>query len=244
MISLKNFSEVNLIGTINIIEQMVKYKINNIIFSSSAAVYGEPHYLPLDESHNTNPTNYYGFTKLKIEKMLYWYSKVHNINYASLRYFNAVGYDHTKKILIPERKPQNLFPVIMEVLTGTRDFLYVYGNDYDTLDGTCIRDYIHVSDLSSAHLSALSYLAENSKNICINLGTGNGYSVLEIINSVEYYTGKKINYKITGRRTGDSKSLYTKFDLANKLLGWKPNSSSLEAIIKSMLRVSMSDNMN
>ncbi len=234
MIKLKSFSEVNLVGTINILEAMVKSKVSSIIFSSTAAVYGDPDYLPIDESHKTNPTNFYGFTKLKIEEILDWYSKIHNINYASLRYFNAAGYDLRGRILKPEKNPQNLFPIIMEVVAGDRDFMYVYGNDYDTIDGTCIRDYIHVSDLSSAHISALKYISINSTNICVNLGTGIGYTVLESITAVEQYIGIKVNYKIIERRIGDSKSLFAKSSFAKELLDWEPKKSSLEIIVKSM----------
>ena len=234
MIKLKSFSEVNLVGTINILEAMVKSKVSSIIFSSTAAVYGDPDYLPIDESHKTNPTNFYGFTKLKIEEILDWYSKIHNINYASLRYFNAAGYDLRGRILKPEKNPQNLFPIIMEVVAGDRDYMYVYGNDYDTIDGTCIRDYIHVSDLSSAHISALKYISINSTNICVNLGTGIGYTVLESITAVEQYIGIKVNYKIIERRIGDSKSLFAKSSFAKELLDWEPKKSSLEIIVKSM----------
>ena len=237
MVDVRPFSQTNISGTINILDTMVECKINNIIFSSTAAVYGEPEYLPMDESHPTNPTNYYGFTKLKIEELLSWYSKIHNINFASLRYFNAVGYDVKNRVSTPEKDPQNLFPIIMEVLSGERESMDVYGNDYDTPDGTCIRDYIHVNDLSKAHVNALTYLVEKKESLCVNLGTGNGYSVLDAIKSAESITGKKVEFTITGRRDGDPQTLYAKSNLAYKLLDWSPKYSSLETIMQSMWKL-------
>jgi UDP-glucose 4-epimerase len=234
MIDVRPFSQTNITGTINILDIMVECKVKNIIFSSTAAVYGDPEYLPIDESHQTNPVNYYGFTKLKIEELLNWYSKIHAIKFASLRYFNAVGYDVKNRILIPEKKSQNLFPIIMEVLSGDREIMNIYGDDYNTLDGTCIRDYIHVSDLSVAHVGALTYLVENNESLCVNLGTGNGYSILEVIKSAESIVGKKVNFKVSGRRAGDSKSLFAKSNLATELLDWIPKYSNLDRIIQSM----------
>ena len=237
MVDVRKFSQTNISGTINILDTMVECKVNNIIFSSTGAVYGEPEYLPMDESHPTNPTNYYGFTKLKIEELLSWYSKIHNINFASLRYFNAVGYDVKNRISTPEKDPQNLFPIIMEVLSGERESMDVYGNDYDTPDGSCIRDYIHVNDLSVSHVKALTYLVEKKESLCVNLGTGKGYSVLDAIKSAESITGKKVEFTITGRRDGDPKSLSAKSNLAYKLLDWSPKYSSLENIMQSMWRL-------
>lgn len=233
MVDVRPFSQTNISGTINILDAMVECKVKNIIFSSTAAVYGEPEYLPMDESHPTNPINYYGFTKLKIEELLSWYSKIHNINFASLRYFNAVGYDVKNRISTSEKDPQNLFSIIMEVLSGDREMMDVYGNDYDTPDGTCIRDYIHVNDLSVAHVGALTYLAEKNESLCVNLGNGKGYSVLDAIKSAESITGKKVKFNISGRREGGPQSLYANSNLANDLLVWSPKYSSLEMIMKS-----------
>ncbi len=244
MINLGPFSQTNISGTINILDAMVESNVKNIIFSSTAAVYGEPEYLPIDESHPTFPTNYYGFTKLTIEKLLQWYSKIHEINFASLRYFNAVGYDVKNRITIPEKSPQNLFPIIMEVLSGERESMNVNGNDCDTPDGTCIRDYIHVNDLSVVHLSALTYLIENHENLCVNLGTGNGYSVLEAIKSAESVVGKKVNFQIVGRREGDPQSLYAQSTLANELLNWTPQYSSLDTIMQSMWMLYKEESQN
>ena len=244
MVDVRSFSQTNISGTINILDAMVECKVNNIIFSSTAAVYGEPEYLPMDESHPTSPTNYYGFTKLKIEELLSWYSKIHNINFASLRYFNAVGYDVKNRISTPEKDPQNLFPIIMEVLSGERESMDVYGNDYDTPDGTCIRDYIHVNDLSVAHVMALTYLVEKKESLCVNVGTGKGYSVLDAIKSAESITGKKVEFTITGRRDGDPQSLYAKSNLAYKLLDWSPQYPSLETIMQSMWRLYKKESEN
>ena len=244
MVDVRPFSQTNISGTINILDAMVECEVNNIIFSSTAAVYGEPEYLPMDESHPTIPVNYYGFTKLKIEELLCWYSKIHDINFVSLRYFNTVGYDIKNRISIVEKNPQNLFPIIMEVLSGDREMMDIYGDDYDTPDGTCIRDYIHVNDLSTAHVNALTYLVEKNKILCVNLGTGKGYSVLEAIKSAESITGKKVEFTITGRRDGDPQSLYAKSNLAYKLLDWSPKYSSLETIMKSMWRLYKKESEN
>jgi UDP-glucose 4-epimerase len=244
MVDARPFSQTNISGTINILDAMVECEVNNIIFSSTAAVYGEPEYLPMDESHPTIPTNYYGFTKLKIEELLSWYSRIHKINFASLRYFNAVGYDVKNRISIPEKNPQNLFPIIMEVLSGERESMDVYGNDYDTPDGTCIRDYIHVNDLSTAHVNALTFLVEKNKSLCVNLGTGNGYSVLEVIKSAESIVGKKVNFKISGKRVGDPQSLFAKSNRATELLGWIPQYSSLDRIMQSMWMLYKKESQN
>ena len=137
----------------------------NIIFSSTAAVYGMPEYLPVDENHPLNPVNFYGFTKLEIERLLHWYSKLKGIRFAALRYFNAAGYDLQGRIIGLERNPVNLLPVVMETATGTRKSIQVFGNDYDTPDGTGIRDYIHVSDLAVAHLRAMDYIMDQKENL-------------------------------------------------------------------------------
>ncbi len=237
MLNVKSFSQNNLSGTINILNSMVEHGVQHIIFSSTAAVYGNPQYLPIDEKHPTNPENYYGFTKLKIEEMLQWYSKIHGIKYASLRYFNAVGYDINGRISLPERDPQNLFPIIMECLAKIRDDMQVFGDDYNTTDGTCIRDYIHVNDLSQAHLSAMNYLLKHEKNICLNLGSENGFSVLESIKEAESSSKRKVNYKITHRRLGDPESLIADSAEAYKVLSWTPKYSQLNTIMDSMWNI-------
>ena len=225
----------NLIGSINLLNAMIENKVFKMIFSSSAAVYGKPKYLPIDEKHSTLPTNFYGYTKLNIEQLIDWYSKLYNLKYVSLRYFNATGYGLKNKHI--EYKPENLFPIIMEVITGKRNRLKIFGDDYNTFDGTCIRDYIHVSDLSLAHVKAINYLSENNSSITLNLGTGSGLSVKEVVSFTESIIAKKINKIYVNRRKGDVPELYANSSLANEKLSWKAKYSSIDNIINSMLKV-------
>jgi UDP-glucose 4-epimerase len=227
----EKYSETNIVGTLNILNTMAKYDVKSIIFSSSAAVYGLPKYLPMDEKHPLNPESFYGFTKLEIERFLEWYSKIHGIHFAALRYFNAAGYTSGK---CKEKNPGNLLPIVMEVAAGSRKEVQVFGNDYDTPDGTGVRDYIHVLDLADAHIKAMNYILNNKKNIIVNLSTQKGSSVLELIQKTEEITGKKIRYKIVGRRAGDTATVVASSGLANKLLGWKPEHSDIDTIIRSM----------
>jgi UDP-glucose 4-epimerase len=225
----------NIGGTVKLLGMMQKYKVKYFIFSSSAAVYGNPVSLPINENHPLNPINYYGYTKLAIEENLKWFSELIGIKFAALRYFNATGYDVKGRIKGKEINPANLCPIIMEVLAGTRKEMEVYGNDYDTPDGTCIRDYIHVNDLSSAHIKALDYIIEKDTNLVVNLGTGKGSSVMELLNTAEKVTGQKVNYRITGRRPGDPADLIADPSLANNLIGWEAVHSTPEEIFKSMI---------
>ncbi|GIX40829.1 MAG: UDP-glucose 4-epimerase GalE [Leptospiraceae bacterium] len=231
------YSHNNIRGTLYLLENMIQNNIKYFIFSSSAAVYGEPQYLPIDENHPRIPTNYYGFTKKIIEDNLEWFSKLKGLRYASLRYFNAAGYDVKERAKGLENEPQNLLPIVMETLIGKREKMQVYGNDYPTRDGTCIRDYIHVNDLSEAHLLAMDYIIKNDKDITVNLGSENGMSVLEMIQMAEKVSGKKINYEITSRRPGDAAKLLASSQKAKELLNWKPKYSDPETIIKTMWNV-------
>ena len=233
MDDLGTYANSNIVGTINILRHMEKRGISKIIFSSSAAVYGEPKYLPLDEKHPLEPVNFYGFTKLEIERLLDWFKKLSGIDYSILRYFNAAGYDINKRIKIVEKNPKNLIPIIMETLLGTRDLVYVFGDDYNTPDGTCIRDYIHVSDLVSAHIKSMYYIIDNQVSITLNLSSGVGYSVLDVINKVQDIVGKKIQYKIVKRRPGDLEKLVSGATLAKKMINWKLKYSKLDQIIES-----------
>ena len=237
MIKPEKYSVNNITGTINILNSAVKAGIKNIVFSSSAAVYGEPAYLPIDEDHPKNPENYYGFTKLEIEGFLGWYDKLKDIKYAALRYFNAAGYDINGKVRGLEKNPANLLPVIMEVACGKRDLLKVFGNDYPTPDGTCIRDYIHVTDLAEGHLKAMEYLAENRKSITVNLGSESGISVNEMLAAARKITGKEIKAEIAERRAGDPVKLVAKSDLAENILGWKAQYSDVETLIRTSWEV-------
>ncbi len=234
MIDPGKYADNNIAGTISLLNKMVEYEVKLFVFSSSAAVYGSPQYLPIDEMHPKAPENYYGYTKLAIEENLNWYSKLKGLNFAALRYFNATGYDVNGIINCKEKNPANLSPVVMETACGMRNELLVFGDDYNTPDGTCIRDYIHVSDLAEAHVLAMNYISENNDNIAINLGTGKGSSVLEVIHAAEEVTGKKVKYKITERRPGDPADLIASSDLAYKLLGWKAKHSDLTTIFNSM----------
>lgn len=229
MTDTENYSRINLIGTINILNAMVNKGIRNITFSSSAAVYGNPEYIPIDENHKLNPENFYGFTKLEIERILGWYSKLTPIRYAALRYFNAAGYGTITGL---EKNPSNLIPLIMEVAIGKRKKLHVYGNDYNTKDGTGVRDYIHVLDLAEAHIKAMDYMIKRNKNLVVNLSTQKGYSVLEVIKATESIIKKKIPYTIIQRRPGDPSAVVASSKLAYELLGWKAKHSDLHNIIK------------
>ena len=224
------YSNQNIIESIDLINSCITNNVKNFIFSSSAAVYGFPQYLPLDENHPLSPINYYGFTKLMIEQQLSWYNQLKGINVACLRYFNAAGYDIQGRVRNKENSPQNLLPIVMEVAAGLRDKINIFGNDYDTPDGTCLRDYIHVNDLAVGHVKAIEMLPNNGK-IITNLATGNSYSVLDVINKSSQITNKEIKYSIVGRRDGDPDKLFAS---SNNLLNYNNKYSELETIISSM----------
>jgi UDP-glucose 4-epimerase len=237
MILPEKYSVNNISGTINIINCASKIGIKNIVFSSSAAVYGEPAYLPIDEDHPLDPENYYGYTKLQIEGLLGWYDKIKGIKSASLRYFNAAGYDAKGRITGLERNPANLLPVIMETAGGIREKIDIFGNDYPTPDGTCIRDYVHVTDLADAHFLSMKYLLKENKSITLNLGSDTGISVMEMIEKARKITGKPIASKIAPRRAGDPVKLIAKSEKAEKTLGWQAKNSSAEILIASSWEV-------
>ncbi|MCL1814243.1 MAG: UDP-glucose 4-epimerase GalE [Treponema sp.] len=232
MIKPEKYSINNITGTVNLLNAASETGLKYIIFSSSAAVYGEPSYLPVDEKHPANPENYYGFTKLEIEKFLFWYDKLKGIRFASLRYFNAAGYDVRGRISGLEQNPANLLPVIMETACGKRKELEIFGNDYDTPDGTCIRDYIHVNDLAAAHALALDYISKNGKSLTVNLGSETGSSVLEVLETARRITGQPIPSRIAKRRPGDPAKLTASADLARSLLGWKTEHSDLDTLVR------------
>ena len=226
------YSQNNILGSINLLNAIIKHKINSFVFSSTAAVYGYPEYLPLDENHPLEPINYYGFTKLEIEKILHWYSDLKGLKFAALRYFNAAGYDINGRLNFLEKNPANLIPTTMEVASGMRNKMHVFGNDYNTHDGTGLRDYIHVSDLAEAHLKALDFL-NNNNNIKVNLSSGERHSVIDVIDMTKKISGKEINYEIVERRPGDPAELYASSDLAYDALHWKPKYSDLKTLIES-----------
>tara|TARA_B100000029_G_scaffold513654_1_gene613882 strand:- start:654 stop:1637 length:984 start_codon:yes stop_codon:yes gene_type:complete len=231
------YATININGTINILNQMVKNKIKYFIFSSTAAVYGHPQYLPIDENHVLNPINFYGFTKLEVERLLKWYSNLNNIKYASLRYFNAAGYDLNENICGIEKEPANLLPIVMETAIGLRNVMDVYGDDYETSDGTGIRDYIHVTDLANAHILSLEYLFKNNKDITFNLSTGIGYSVLDVIKKAEEITKRSIKYNITKRRKGDIAELVSVSNTAKEIINWQCQFSTIDCILSSMWKI-------
>lgn len=223
----------NLCGTKVLLDAMVKNGVDKIVFSSTAATYGEPKSIPILESDPTCPTNPYGETKLAMEKMFYWTSKAHGLRYVSLRYFNACGADESGEIGEAHNPESHLIPLILQVPNGQRETISIYGTDYDTPDGTCIRDYIHVTDLAQAHILAVKYLMNGGESDIFNLGNGVGYSVREVIETARKVTGHPIPASETPRRAGDPARLVASSDKAKKVLGWNPVHDSLEEIIAS-----------
>lgn len=224
----------NLNGTFALLDAMIKYGCQYFVFSSSAAVYGAPKYLPIDEKHPLNPENYYGYTKLCIEENLEWFDKLKGLKSARLRYFNAAGYDPKGRIKGIEKTPANLLPIIMEVASGIRNGYEIFGTDYDTEDGTCVRDYIHVSDLAKAHVLALNYIMSKNESLTVNLGSESGYSVKEMADLSEKVVGKTIPHKTGPRRAGDPAKLLASSAKARELLNWKPVYSDAETLLSSM----------
>ena len=223
----------NLYGTKVLLEAMVKNNVGKIVFSSTAATYGEPENIPILESDRTCPTNPYGETKLAMEKMFKWTAEAHGLKYVSLRYFNACGADESGTIGEAHNPESHLIPLILQVPNGKRETISIYGTDYDTPDGTCIRDYIHVTDLAQAHILAEQYLNNGGESDIFNLGNGVGYSVREVIETARKVTGHPIPATETPRRAGDPARLVASSEKAKKILGWKPVHDSLEEIIAS-----------
>jgi UDP-glucose 4-epimerase len=233
MLKPEPYSEANIAGTINILNQAAASGITRLIFSSSAAVYGSPQYLPIDEDHPKDPENFYGFTKLEIERLLAWYDRLKGMRYAAIRYFNAAGYDVLGRIKGIELNPENLLPIVMETAAGIRQKLSIFGDDYPTRDGSCIRDYVHVSDLAEAHVSAFEYLLQHDKSITVNLGSQTGVSVLEMVERARAITGRPVSAEITGRRAGDPSELVASSAKARELLGWVPKYSDVDTLVSS-----------
>lgn len=219
----------NLIGSLNLLNTMLKYNVKKIVFSSTAAVFGNPNYIPIDEKHSLNPINPYGRTKLMIENIFEDYKKAYGFNYIALRYFNAAGCSSDGEIGASCKKESHLIPLVLKAITGEKENIKVFGTDYDTPDGTCIRDYIHVEDLATAHKLAIEKI--DSFSGVINLGTNQGTSVNEIIKISEKITGKKCPVEYKERRAGDPAKLVADNKLALDILGWKPQ-KTIEDIIK------------
>lgn len=231
------YTKNNLNGTFLLLDKMLENGCKYFVFSSSAAVYGAPQYLPIDEAHPLQPENYYGYTKLAIEQNLMWFDQLKNLKFAALRYFNAAGYDPEGRIRGIEKTPANLLPIIMETAAGLRPNFSIFGTNYDTPDGTCIRDYIHVSDLASAHFLALEKIIETNQSLTVNLGSENGYSVKEITDLAEKVVGKSIPHDFTGPRAGDPAKLLASSAKAKSLLNWSPRFSDAESLITTMWKL-------
>lgn len=221
----------NVYGMQVLLEAMVRHGADKIVFSSTAAVYGEPKRVPIREDDETNPTNTYGETKLTMEKMMKWVSRADGVRYVSLRYFNAAGALPDGSIGEDHRTETHLIPLILQVPTGRRSHITIYGDDYPTPDGTCLRDYIHVVDLADAHMRALDYLRRGGESDIFNLGSGSGFSVKEMIAAAEKATGKEIAVEIGARRAGDPAQLIASSEKARIALGWDPRFTDVEEII-------------
>ena len=222
----------NVAGTACLLESMAKHKINHFIFSSTAAVYGEPDTTPIPESHNCEPTNPYGNTKLAVERMLADCNKAYGLNYTALRYFNAAGADESGEIGERHKPESHLIPLVLKVATGERENIHVFGSDYPTKDGSCIRDYVHVSDLTQAHLLALEAQLGGKEGSIYNLGNSIGYSVYEVIEVAREVTGHPIPIIESGRREGDPAVLIADSAKIRSELDWQPRYESLKNIIE------------
>ncbi len=222
----------NLANTMNLLDVMLQNNVKNIVFSSTCATYGNPIVLPITEEHPQNPINPYGRTKLMMEQLMGDYSTAYGLKYVALRYFNAAGADKDGSIGEWHEPESHLIPLILDVALGKSDSINVFGSDFDTPDGTCIRDYIHVVDLADAHYKALQFLREEQKSLQLNLANGEGYSNLEVIKMVEQVAKKTIQYQLTERRLGDPSQLIGCADKAKSIINWVPK-YNLEQIIES-----------
>jgi len=220
----------NLVNGIILLDVMREYGCERMIFSSTAATFGEPQYTPIDEKHPQLPINAYGESKLMFEKVLDWYNRAYGLKFNAFRYFNAAG--ASERLGEAHRHESHLIPVIIQVVLGQRQELQIFGNDYPTSDGTCIRDYVHVIDLARAHIKALENLDRHPIGK-YNLGNGQGFSNLEVSRTVEAITGKKVPFEMASRRLGDPAVLIASSELARQELDWQPRYSKLEEIVKS-----------
>jgi UDP-glucose 4-epimerase len=233
MINPLKYYDNNLYGTKVLLETMINHDVKRIVFSSTAAVYGEPERVPILESDKTEPTNVYGETKLAMEKMFKWVDMAHGVKFVSLRYFNACGAHKSGKIGEAHNPETHLIPLVLQVANGKRKEIKIFGNDYDTKDGTCVRDYIHVTDLAKAHVLAMKYLRMGNNSDIFNLGNGVGFTVNEVIEAARKVTGEKIDAILDKRRAGDPAKLIASSDKAKKILGWVPEYIDIEKIIAS-----------
>ena len=232
MIEPLKYFDNNVYGTQIVLEMMKEYGVKFIVFSSTAAVYGEQEVMPISENAVTLPTNTYGETKLAMEKMMAWCEKAFDLKYVSLRYFNVAGAREDGQIDEDHNPETHLIPVVLEADLGKRPAITVFGEDYDTPDGTCIRDYIHVEDLIAAHILALQYLQNGGESNIFNLGSSQGFSVKEIIETAKEVTGINMPVQVGERRAGDPSTLIASSEKARQILGWNPKKTSINQIIR------------
>lgn len=222
----------NVYGMQILLEVMNEHNVNKIVFSSTAATYGEPKQVPIKEDMETCPTNTYGETKLVMEKMMKWCDKAYGMKYVALRYFNVAGAEDDGSIGEDHNPETHLIPIVLQAALGKRDHITIFGDDYDTEDGTCVRDYVHVVDLVEAHILAMKYLTHGGESNTFNLGSSQGFSVKEIVETARKVTDKNIKAIIGERRAGDPSKLIASSDKARKILGWNPIRTNIENIIK------------
>ncbi|MGG7198615.1 UDP-glucose 4-epimerase GalE [Clostridium butyricum] len=222
----------NVYGMQILLEVMNEHNVNKIVFSSTAATYGEPKQVPITEDMETCPTNTYGETKLTMEKMMKWCDKAYGMKYVALRYFNVAGAEDDGSIGEDHNPETHLIPIVLQTALGKRDYITIFGDDYDTEDGTCVRDYVHVVDLVEAHILAMKYLTHGGESNTFNLGSSQGFSVKEIVETARKLTDKDIKAIIGERRAGDPSKLIASSDKARKMLGWNPIRTNIENIIK------------
>jgi UDP-glucose 4-epimerase len=222
----------NVINTLNLLDGMLRHRVDHFIFSSTAAIFGEPDYVPIDEAHPRRPINPYGFSKFAVEQVLADYDRAYGLRSTCLRYFNAAGADPEGRLGERHEPETHLIPLVLQAASGRRSHIDVFGQDYETPDGTCVRDYIHIVDLCDAHLLALDRLRSGGASAAFNLGNGNGFSVKEVIEAAERVTGMRIARKYAGRRAGDPARLVADSSRARAELGWKPHFADLETIVR------------
>ncbi len=226
------YFENNIGATLTLLKKMNEYGVKHIVFSSTAAVYGEPEKMPIEENDKTFPTNPYGESKLCVEKILKWFDNAYGLKYAVLRYFNAAGAHVSGKIGEDHSPETHLIPIILEVALGKREKISIFGDDYPTADGTCVRDYIHVTDLARAHILALNKIVADNESVTYNLGNGLGFSVKEVIEAARKVTGKEIPCEIGLRRAGDPSMLVASSEKIKNDLGFKPEFDTIEKILE------------
>jgi UDP-arabinose 4-epimerase len=226
----------NVTNSLNLLEAMLDTGVKRIVFSSSCATYGVPHQVPIAEDHPQQPVNPYGESKLFIERTLHWYGRAYNLEWMSLRYFNAAGADPDGELGEVHDPETHLIPIVLQTAAGERSAVPVFGTDYPTPDGTAIRDYIHVTDLAEAHVLALKYLVDGRNSLALNLGTGQGHSVQQVVRAAQLVTGRKISVANSPRREGDPPELVADPSRAQRILGWTPKYSELGFIIESAWR--------